>query len=221
MRFWPEIIYGIKTKEKVLALTFDDGPHETFTAQFLELLSEFNVKATFFISGNKIEKHKDIILKIIEDGHELGNHTYSHKNLIFKKPSFIRREIKFTDELIKSCGAEAPILVRPPYGRFLLTALYVLGKLRKKVILWNIPTKDYKAKNPDLIVKKVLCKLKPGGIIVMHDAGKDDSGVDRTVSLQALKELLIELPTLGYRFCTVSELLKTRISTLNKTGQAR
>ncbi len=207
MRFCPQIVFGIKTEEKVVALTFDDGPHPIFTIELLKLLAEFNVKATFFVSGKNIEQHKDLVKQIVDNGHELGNHAYSHRNLIFKTTSFIRNEIVKTDDLIKSCGADAPNIVRPPFGRFLLSALYVFCKLKKKVILWNIPTKDYKAKHPKLIVRKVYRKLKPGGIIVMHDAGKDNSKVDRSVSLQAVRSLLSELPQKGFRFVTISELL--------------
>ncbi|RLC53340.1 MAG: polysaccharide deacetylase [Candidatus Cloacimonadota bacterium] len=207
MRFCPQIVFGIKTEEKVVALTFDDGPHPIFTIELLKLLAEFNVKATFFVSGKNIEQHKDLVKQIVDNGHELGNHAYSHRNLIFKTTSFIRNEIVKTDDLIKSCGADVPNIVRPPFGRFLLSALYVFCKLKKKVILWNIPTKDYKAKHPKLIVRKVYRKLKPGGIIVMHDAGKDNSKVDRSVSLQAVRSLLSELPQKGFRFVTISELL--------------
>ena len=128
-------------------------------------------------------------------------------NKYFKIVKNIRNEIVKTDDLIKSCGADVPNIVRPPFGRFLLSALYVFCKLKKKVILWNIPTKDYKAKHPKLIVRKVYRKLKPGGIIVMHDAGKDNSKVDRSVSLQAVRSLLSELPQKGFRFVTISELL--------------
>ena len=207
MRFCPQIVFGIKTEEKVVALTFDDGPHPIFTIELLKLLAEFNVKATFFVSGKNIEQHKDLVKQIVDNGHELGNHAYSHRNLIFKTTSFIRNEIVKTDDLIKSCGADVPNIVRPPFGRFLLSALYVFCKLKKKVILWNIPTKDYKAKHPKLIVRKVYRKLKPGGIIVMHDAGKDNSKVDRSISLQAVRSLLSELPQKGFRFVTISELL--------------
>ena len=207
MRFCPQIVFGIKTKEKVVALTFDDGPHPIFTIELLKLLSEFNVKATFFVSGKYVEQHKDIVKQIVDNGHELGNHAYSHRNLIFKTASFIKEEIEKTDALIRSCGADVPNIVRPPFGRFLFSALYVFYKLKKKVILWNIPTKDYKAKNQEQIVTKVYRKLKPGGIIIMHDAGKDNSLVDRSISLQAVRTLLSDLPHKDFRFVTISELL--------------
>ncbi len=207
MRFFPKIIFGIKTKEKILALTFDDGPHPVFTLELLKLLAEFNVKATFFVSGKNVEQHKDIVKQIVANGHELGNHAYSHRNLIFKTTSFIRNEIEKTDDLIRSCGVDAPVIVRPPFGRFLISALYVFYKLKKKIILWNIPTKDYKATNSEQIISKVYRNLKPGGIIVMHDAGKDNSLVDRSISLQAVRILVNDLPIKGYRFVTIQELL--------------
>ncbi len=207
MRFFPKIIFGIRTKEKIVALTFDDGPHPVFTVELLNLLAEFDVKATFFVSGKNVEQHKDIVKQIVENGHELGNHSYSHRNLIFKTTLFIRNEIEKTDDLIRSCGVDAPEIVRPPFGRFLISALYVFYKMKKKIVLWNIPTKDYKAKNPEQIVSKIYSKLKPGCIIVMHDAGKDNSSVDRSISLQAVRTLLNVLPEKGFRFVTIKELL--------------
>ena len=206
---WPQIIFGFRTKDKSICLTFDDGPHPVFTPKILEMLSKYNVKVTFFISGNKIQSYQNIVERTINEGHDVGNHGFSHRNFIFKSSKFIRSEISRTDELLRSCGANGEITFRTPYGRMSIKTLFILSKLKKKIIMWNVPTKDFKATNSNMIVKKILKKIKPGGIIVVHDAGKlIESDVDRTYTIEAVKQIIEELQTAGYRFKTISEMLK-------------
>ena len=209
MGVFPKFIYKVKTKNKQVALTFDDGPHPEFTIKLLDLFKEKGIKATFFVTGKNIEKQKNIISRIIKEGHELGNHSYSHKNLIFKKKSFIKKEIEKTDVLLRKLGVKGEILFRPPFGRLLFTASSVLASLNKKVIMWNVPTKDYKEKDPNVILKRIYKRIKPGSIIVLHDSGIERSGkkIDRQTTINAVKVLINELPKKGYEFRTVSELI--------------
>jgi peptidoglycan-N-acetylglucosamine deacetylase len=206
---WPEIIFGFKTKDKSICLTFDDGPHPVFTPKILEVLAKHNVKATFFISGRKILTYQNIVEKTINEDHDVGNHGFSHRNFIFKNKEFILKEIARTDELLRTCGAKGEITFRPPYGRMSLKALLLLGKMKKKIIMWNIPTNDYKATNSEMILKKILKKIKPGGIIIVHDAGKlIESKVDRTFTIEAVEQIIVELQKKDYKFKTISEMLK-------------
>lgn len=207
MRF-PKIVFGFKTKEKSVCLTFDDGPHPVYTPQVLAILAKHDVQATFFILGHKIPEYKEIVKQIISGGHQVGNHGYAHSNLIFKKRDFILNEIERTDELLRECGAEGEIVFRPPYGRMSLRALLLLGELNKKVIMWNIPTKDYRALNSNQIIRKIHHKIKAGGIIVLHDAGKSiDSDADRNCTIEALEAVIVEIKECGFGFKTVSEML--------------
>ncbi len=206
----PKIIFKAKIKEKLAALTFDDGPHPEFTIELLDIFKENGIKATFFVTGKNIEKYKMIIRRMIAEGHELGNHTYSHKNLIFKKKSMIFEEIERTDKLLRDLGVKGDIFFRPPYGRILFAAAAVLASLNKKVIMWNIPTKDYKENDPDIILKRIYKRIKPGSIIELHDCGVERAGkkIDRQATINAVKILINELPKRGYEFRTVSELIK-------------
>ena len=120
---WPKIIFGFKTKQKSICLTFDDGPHPVYTPKILEILAKHGVKATFFISGNKIQKYKKIVEQMISEGHEVGNHGYSHRNFIFKNKEYILNEIEQTDLLLRECGAGEEIVFRPPFGRMSLKML--------------------------------------------------------------------------------------------------
>ncbi|MDA3813717.1 MAG: polysaccharide deacetylase family protein [Candidatus Cloacimonetes bacterium] len=209
MGVFPKFIFRVRIKENLVALTFDDGPHPEFTKELLDLFKERGIKATFFVTGEKIEKHREIIKRMIADGHELGNHSYSHKNLIFKKKSKIKEEIQKTDYLLRDLGVKGEIHFRPPYGRLLFSAFAVLASLNKKVIMWNIPTKDYKERDPKVILSRIYKRIKPGSIIVLHDSGIERTGkeIDRQATIDAVKELINELPKKVYKFRTVSELI--------------
>jgi len=207
MLFFSEIIKGCKTKEKTVVLTFDDGPQPVFTSRILDLLENHNVKAAFFLSGNKINDNKEIVKRMIREGHELCNHAYSHSDLLFKSAKFIKAEITSTDQQIIACGGIESRFFRPPFGRFNLSLYHTLKQMKKKLILWNIPTHDYKTADPHKIVQRVLRRLKPGGIIVLHDAGKKKGSIDRSPTLDALKILLTVIQDSGYRIKPLAELL--------------
>ena len=209
MALIPKFIFRVRIKENLVALTFDDGPHPEFTKKLLDLFKERGIKATFFVTGEKIEKYRDIVKRMIAEGHELGNHSYSHKNLIFKKKNMIIEEIERTDKLLRELGVRSDIHFRPPFGRLSFTAFTVLTSLNKKVIMWNVPTKDYKESDPKVILKKIYKRIKPGSIIVLHDSGVERTGkkIDRQATIIAVKQLIEELPKKGYEFRTVSELI--------------
>ena len=188
-------------KRWVIALTFDDGPHDLYTGQILDILAKYSIKATFFLTGEKVEQNPDIVHRIISDGHEIGNHSYSHKTMRCRSLKWLRNEIERTDELLLQAGADQPIAFRPPYGRTSFRLMSLLKKLQKKMILWDIGPKDFKYSHPYEIVGKVLKKLKPGSIIVLHDGGGD-----RSVTVEALNILVKDIREMGYKFVTVSEL---------------
>ncbi|MCF7858066.1 MAG: polysaccharide deacetylase family protein [Candidatus Cloacimonetes bacterium] len=209
MLLFPKFVFKVKTEKKIIALTFDDGPHPEFTEELLDIFKEKNVKATFFVTGTNIESQKHLILRMINEGHELGNHSYSHKNLIFRSPGKIRDEILKTDKLLRELGVKGAIHFRPPFGRILLSACFVMQSLKKKVIMWNIPTKDFKEPYPEVIISRIYNRLKPGSIIVLHDSGLSRNGknIDRKATIAAVKEIVQELPKRGYQFKTISELI--------------
>ena len=140
---------------------------------------------------------------IVLRGNEVGNHSFSHKSLIFKSASFILNEIEQTDVILRKLGVKESTLFRPPYGRMLLTTFILLLRLRKKVILWDNNPKDYKCSSSKEIVTKVLKKLKKGSIIVLHDGAGN-----RTDTAEAVEILIPELLKRGYNFKKVSELFK-------------
>jgi peptidoglycan/xylan/chitin deacetylase (PgdA/CDA1 family) len=200
--FWFTQIFFFNPKSKKLVLTFDDGPHPKFTEEVMGILKKYKIKATFFVCGKESEENPEIIRKLIADGHEIGNHSWNHLKMIFKSPKRIEQEIVQTDNLLRKLGVKGKIYFRPPFMRFLFITPIVVAKLKKKMVLWNIPTKDYKAKSVEEISKRVFDKCTNGGIIVMHDGR-----ADRTLSVKALDKIVPELLEKGYEFTLLSEYL--------------
>jgi peptidoglycan/xylan/chitin deacetylase (PgdA/CDA1 family) len=198
-----ELVNHVDTKEKVVALTYDDGPNPPYTNQLIGILERNQIKATFFVVGNIIEKHRATVRLVLSKGHELGNHSYSHQKMTSENPSFIRSEIEKTDQLLRQLGVKEEIHFRAPYGRKLLVLPYILAKMNKKNILWNVNPNDYKAQNSEVIENYVLEHVSPGSIILLHDGGGDRS---RTVT--ATESLIKKLGEKGYTFKTVSELMR-------------
>lgn len=193
----------VETNQKVVALTFDDGPTKNVD-KILPLLNQYNAKATFFLIGNEIEKNPHEAKKIVDAGHQIGNHTYSHQRMVFKSPSFIKEEIDKTDKLIREAGYKDKIDFRPPNGKKLVGLPFYLSKHNKDTITWSLEPDTYYTSATDKVnyVKK---NVKPGSIILMHPM-YDDSGQE----LKAIKGMLQSLSNEGYKFVTVNQLLKLK-----------
>ena len=187
---------NIQTKK--IAITLDDGP-TSFTPKFLEMLHQYDQKATFFCIGKQIEKHPEILRKIIEDGHEVGIHSYSHSNRIgFYSSKKMKNEIFECDEMLRNTGNIRTELYRPPFGitnPHIAAAIKVSGK---KSIGWSIRTFDTAISDEKKIVRSVLPKIKPGSVILLHDTS--------TKSLKVLEQILLFLQRENYQSVTVSEL---------------
>ena len=189
--------------EKYIALTFDDGPHETLTPQILDILDENDVKATFFPIGKNAEANPDIIKEIVARGHEVGNHTYSHCNVSKMSINSLKDEISRTETILKELGAN-PTLFRPPGGAYSKNALDTVNKMGYKYILWSwrLDTKDWASPPADQVINTVKTNVSDGNIILFHDYVAKKSPTP-----EALRVLIPYLKELGYRFVTVSELI--------------
>src|SRR5215470_9293620 len=201
-QFFGDIVPRINTRQKVVALTFDDGPTPGVTEEHLSVLNKEGVKATFFVIGAELERNLEEGRKIVAAGHELGNHTYSHKRMVLKTPSFIESEIERTDQLIRQAGYQSTIHFRPPYGKKLILLPYYLARTSRKTITWDVEPDSYPeiAADSNKIVAHVMEKAKPGSIILLHVMGRSES-------LKAVKGVIAGLKGQGYSFKTVSEML--------------
>lgn len=184
-----------RTKIKEVALTFDDGPTE-FTPQFLDLLKENNVKATFFCIGRQIEKYPETFQRIIAEGHTVGNHTYSHANNTgFLSTSKMMEEIEKCDEVMEKIGNIKTNLYRPPFGVTNPSIAKAIKKTNKISIGWNVRSLDTITENEKKIYRKVTKNLKKGSIILLHDTSEKTH--------QVLVDLLLFLKDKKYSTFTV------------------
>jgi peptidoglycan-N-acetylglucosamine deacetylase len=202
-QFFGGIVDSVETDEKVVALTFDDGPSPK-TDEILGILSDADVKATFFLVGEAMEEYPQETRRIVEDGHQIANHTYSHRRMIFLPLSTIASEIERTDALIRAAGYEGEIQFRPPHANKLVLLPYYLKQHSRKTLLWTLEPNSYPEvnANSEKITEYVLEHVKPGSIILLH-VMYDKKGT----SVGAIKGIAEGLKDMGYKFVTVNELL--------------
>lgn len=204
--------YNVNTNgDKVIALTFDDGPWDTSTAAILDTLKEYDAKATFFTVGQKISGHEDLLQRAANEGHEIGTHTWDHAegsgqgvSLILMSSDERKQEVEKGLQAIKDAtGQDASLMFRSPGGNFDASVASDLNGLINAEIGWNIDTGDWKKPGADAIAQRIK-SAGPGEIILMHDGGGD-----RSETVAALKQALPKLKEEGYRFVTVSELINS------------
>jgi peptidoglycan-N-acetylglucosamine deacetylase len=206
-QFFGDIVARVDTDEKIVALTFDDGPTLAAVNELLPVLQDRGVKATFFLIGHELERRPELGRRLVAAGHELGNHTYAHRRMVFKSPAFIERELQRTDDLIRSAGHSGDIHFRPPYGTKFIALPYILKQQHRKTIMWDIDPDSYTdvAANGSDIVNHVVQRVRPGSIILLHVMYPR-----RITSRQAVPGIVDALQSQGYRFVTVSELLRSQ-----------
>lgn len=193
------ILFNGNRSLKEVALTIDDGPHSPTCEQILDVLKRENVKATFFLVGQRMRERPDLVLRMEGEGHELANHTQSHYRLPPLKPDQLRREINDTDiELFRIAGIHT-FLLRPPgvqYNRQVLNTARELGYV---TISGSVAAMDFEDVAADFIVRRVIRRTSNGSIILLHD--------ERQSTVEALPRIIAELRQYGYRFVTISEML--------------
>ena len=182
---------------KLLAFTFDDGPHRGSTDRLLDGLRERNAKGTFFLVGEEIDEARDLVERMRDEGHQIGNHTWSHKRLDQISADEAAQEIGKTDALLKSVAGEAEYWLRPPYGFLGEGAEKSLGV---PVVKWSVDPRDWESRDADKVVQAVMEAVKPGDIVLLHDI--------YPTSVEAALRLMDALAADGYQFVTVEELLK-------------
>ncbi|WP_054973112.1 polysaccharide deacetylase family protein [Paenibacillus sp. A3] len=191
-------------KEKQVALTFDDGPDAKYTVKILDILKKHKAKATFFVVGYQAEKHPDVLSRIVKEGHALGNHTWSHKDLTKLSGQQIENELVKLNKVIQNATGEFPKYVRTPYGAVSKKVTEAIEQNGQHNVLWNVDTRDWAGATPENMLKNVKANLKPGGIILMHSFGGKKGDLSNTIEL--LPKMIEELQEEGYSFVTVDEL---------------
>ena len=196
------IVPRVETRRRLAALTFDDGPTRGRTAEVLRLLRERGVRATFFVTGGELERDMDAGRELVAAGHELGNHSYSHERMVFVTPSYVRREVERTDELIRAAGHAGEIYFRPPYGKKLLALPLYLSRHGRTTVTWDVEPDSDPDAHAGVIMRRALSRVRPGSIILLHVMYPG-----RAETMRAVPFIVEGLKREGYSFVTVSELL--------------
>lgn len=181
----------------VIALTFDDGPYPKVTGHILDVLEKNGVCATFFVLGSRIEGHEDMLTRMDELGCEIGNHSFRHADLTRLSKADCQRELSDTDAEIRRVTGHEASVVRPPYGYYNKTVMSAAGR---PLILWTVDTNDWRGKAPGEIADYVIQQAKEGSVILMHD--------QQTQTADAMEMIIPTLIEEGFRFVTVSELIR-------------
>src|SRR5699024_4696107 len=185
--------------KKLIALTFDDGPHNEVTERVLNTLDDFDAKATFFMLGQNAEAYPEVAQKVVEQGHEIANHSITHPDLVTLSMDQLRSQLIDSQEQIEAATGKKPIYFRPPYGSYNDNVLQIAKESNQKVIMWSVDTRDWESRNAASINQVVQQYTRPGAILLMHDIHHSTA--------DALPEMLQYLSDQGYEFVTVSELL--------------
>ncbi|MEK4386210.1 polysaccharide deacetylase family protein [Solibacillus sp. FSL W7-1464] len=204
---YPEIFFiQGPADQKRIALTFDDGPDPRFSNDVLDVLKQYNVPATFFVLGSKAVANPEIVKRMQNEGHVIGNHTYLHPNLVEEADlGTLESEVTRTEDTLNEIIGYRTKLFRPPYGFLYNELVEKLGNMNYSVIGWSVDSLDWQEDPPEVIASKVVDNIHPGAIILMHD-GAESSG-DRTNTILSLQQIIPKLQEQGYEFVTVPDLL--------------
>ena len=184
-----------------IAMTFDDGPSATLTPKLLDLLAAHHIKATFFVIGENVAEHPEIVARAAREGHEIGNHSWSHPNFGKMSDESIRRQLRQTDDAIKSATGKRPTLMRPPYGSITTRQKrWIHDEFGYNVILWDVDPNDWKRPGPPVVRARILKETRPGSIVLSHDIHPG--------TIEAMPSTFDELEAKGFKFVTVSELIR-------------
>jgi len=200
------VIWRAPIHERKIALTFDDGPHPVYTPKVLEVLERFKVPATFFLIGKHVQNNLTLARETVQAGHEVGNHTFTHRRLWRLTDINMFDEIKRTDEVLRNLNGVAPRFLRPPMGAFSKRVLNNVESVGYKTVIGNVYPRDSHLPSKEKILSRVLSRIIKGSIIILHDGGNTNH-VDRSRTIWAAERFIPELQERGFEFVTLSDLL--------------
>jgi peptidoglycan/xylan/chitin deacetylase (PgdA/CDA1 family) len=198
---------GLSRGTKQLALTYDDGPNDPHTLRLLEVLAKHNVKATFFLIGRYTQQRPDIAREIVQAGHVVGNHTFTHPLLTFKSAAEIRGELTACRSALQDAIGEHSNLFRPPFGGRRPAVLRMARELGLEPVMWNVTGYDWTAPPSAVIEHKVTKQIRGGDVILLHDGGHKQMGADRSQTVLATDHLIAKYKAEGYEFVTIPQML--------------
>ncbi len=190
----------VRISRPVVALTFDDGPHPEYTPKLLDILKARQIKATFYVLGPNVKRYPHIVRRMVEEGHEVGNHSVNHPVLARMSEEGVRRELRDCHEAIVEATGVAPLTMRPPYGS--ITAAqkaWIHAEFGYPTILWSADPLDWKKPGAATVASRLISGASPGGILLAHDI--------HAGTIEAMPQTIDRLQAMGYEFATVAELI--------------
>ncbi|MEN3940747.1 polysaccharide deacetylase family protein [Prosthecobacter sp. SYSU 5D2] len=190
----------VNITEKVVAMTFDDGPHPSLTPKLLDILKERNIKCTFFVIGKQVKMYPAIIKRMIAEGHEVANHTWTHASLTSRSDAQIRSELQQSEDALVSVANYRPQLIRPPYGAINTRIKQLMfSEFGYSTIMWSVDPQDWRRPGVSVVTSRLVNGAHPGAIMLAHDI--------HPPTIQAMPGMFDQLLAKGYQFVTVSQLL--------------
>ncbi|EGP5602608.1 polysaccharide deacetylase family protein, partial [Enterococcus faecium] len=197
----------IENLDRAIAITFDDGPNEITTPKILDILKRKNIQATFFMLGENVSRNKEIVKRIFDSGHEIGNHSFSHRQLTLLSDEEIKNEINDTDREIRKITGVTPSYIRPPYG----SVNKIIANIGKRPFIeWSVDSRDWESKNKEAIINEVKNQVYPGSILLFHDI--------QEATVEALPEVIDYLYSQNYKLVTIGQLLQSPKQVVNYYG---
>lgn len=190
----------VSVSEPYIAMTFDDGPHPKNTPRLLDMLRQRNIKATFYVVGRMVDLYPAVVRRIVAEGHEIGNHSYTHNSFTKMSDAQVRQELDKTRDAIARASGVQPRTLRPPYGALRQSQrAWIFSEYGYPTILWSVDPLDWKRPGPSTVTSRILSATKPGSIVLAHDL--------HSSTVDAMPATLDGLLRKGYKFVTVSQLL--------------
>jgi peptidoglycan/xylan/chitin deacetylase (PgdA/CDA1 family) len=196
----PDTITRVMTARPVVAMTFDDGPHPTLTPMLLDMLAARGIRATFYVIGWRVEREPALMRRIVAEGHEIGNHTWSHPSLFGYSDAAVLNQLDRTSLAIQDAVGRPPVTMRPPYGNlYPRQRRMVLEARNLPTVLWSVDPEDWRRPGSGVVANRILSRAHPGAVILSHDI------IGATI--RAMPATLDGLVARGYEFATMSELI--------------
>ncbi|MDQ0418111.1 peptidoglycan/xylan/chitin deacetylase (PgdA/CDA1 family) [Croceifilum oryzae] len=195
-------VYSGPYNKNAIALTFDDGPDQVYTPKVLDILKKYRVKATFFLVGNNVEKYPQVVKRIAQEGHQIGNHSYDHANLKKLPDKAYHEQIEKTGRLIRNLVGYTPKAFRPPYGSLSEKQVKWASDKKYLVTQWNVDTLDWKGLSKEEVLSRALDSTTPGAIILQHSMYP----MKLQGSVEALDQMIPILKSNGTRLVTISQM---------------
>jgi peptidoglycan/xylan/chitin deacetylase (PgdA/CDA1 family) len=198
---------GLAQGSRQLALTYDDGPNDPHTLRLLEVLAKHGVQATFFLIGRYVQQRPEIVRELVQAGHVVGNHTFTHPLLIFRSESEIRQELSHCRSALQDAIGQHSNLFRPPFGGRRPAVLRVARDLGLEPVMWNVTGYDWTAPPAEVIEGKIAKQSRGGDVILMHDGGHKQMGADRSQTVIATDHLIARRKSEGFEFVTIPRMM--------------